>query len=92
MRTFKQFKVGDMNYKLSFDKFTDCNPDSGNRMYLRIDGVSGRHIIARVDPYKRWIVYKPSHLNGPVYHTEILENNKAQEVRRLIMLFLTNQL
>lgn len=97
MRTFKQFKVGDVEYTLSFEAFTHVHKDSGKRAYLRIekvehgDSYTGFYIgISR----RKHVSYEWSWTFKDYGYqvNSITDQNKAQECRRLIMLFLTNSL
>lgn len=88
MRTFKQFMFGDMNYELSFDSFTHVTHYSSCRAYLRIVRTEDESsFYVRVYETKHWTW---NMTNG--FHRGITDPNKSQEVRRLIMLFLTNSL
>lgn len=86
MRTFKQFKVGEINYTLSFDRFTSMHEKSIFTAFLRIVGNECEFHLEVIDMYY-WKVYAKGR-----YVARIEDSNKAQEVRRLIMLFLINQL
>lgn len=93
MRTFKQFKVGDVEYTLSFDRFTSIHKNSYNKAYLRIVG-GGREFkveFPRKEIRRSWY-YNISNPNYRGFLSEINDLHKAQEIRRIAMLFLTNQL
>jgi hypothetical protein len=93
MRTFKQFKVGDVEYTLSFESFTSMHKDSWNRAYLRIVGGGREFKVAFPNrELRRSWYYNISNPNYRGFLSEINDFRKSQEVRRLIMLFLTNQL
>lgn len=87
MRTFKQFKVGDVEYTLSFDRFTSIHKNSDDRAYLRIVG-NNREISFEIPRNE-----KIHHWGYRMYGFEpITDEHKAPEIRRIAMLFLTNQL
>ena len=89
MRTFKQFKVGEIEYNLSFDYFSKPHPKSQYRCYLRIKGSDGRELIFRVYQFSPWNIFIPSY-GARSYITLDIEGHKAQEIRRWILKFLIN--
>jgi hypothetical protein len=92
MRTFKQFKVGEIEYELSYEAFTSVHKLSINRAYLRIVGKDREFAVEIPKDNMRYHWGWSGFIDKNIVFRQIRDKNKAHEIRRLIMLFLTNSL
>lgn len=90
MKVFKEFYVGDVKWKLSFDTYKDCN-SKFNKAYLRIFIDSNNELRLHIRSKNEWYIYVTSPTN---YHSGAdhlaLAVDKSKEAKRLILKYITN--